>query len=56
MTYIDSPRHTNYVETHTYQHRLAEFRDEFGWPDIDNHFYEELLEKVSGQKHAHNLA
>jgi cation diffusion facilitator CzcD-associated flavoprotein CzcO len=42
ITYIDSPRHTNYVETHTYQHKLAELRDEFGWPDPDDHFYDEL--------------
>jgi hypothetical protein len=54
MTYIDSPRHTNYVETHTYQHKLAEFRDEFGWPDIDNHFYEDLLVKATGHKPAHS--
>lgn len=49
MTYIDSPRHTNYVETHTYQHKLAEVRDEFGWPDPDDHFYDELLVPVAVQ-------
>lgn len=32
MTYIDSARHANYVETHTYQHVLAELRERFGLP------------------------
>jgi hypothetical protein len=31
MTYIDSPRHANYVETHTFQHVMAELRERFGW-------------------------
>lgn len=29
-TYIDTPRHANYVETHTYQATLGEIREEFG--------------------------
>jgi hypothetical protein len=36
MEYLDSPRHANYVETHTYQHVLAEVRDSFGWPPLDD--------------------
>ncbi len=40
MQYIDSPRHANYVETHTYQHVLAEIREAFGWPAVDNAYFE----------------
>jgi hypothetical protein len=36
MDYIDSPRHANYVETHTYQHVLAELRDSFGLDAVDD--------------------
>ncbi|MFT4009339.1 MAG: amino acid permease [Nocardioidaceae bacterium] len=43
MKYIDSPRHANYVESHTYQAYLAELRDRFGWPDPGEHTYDELL-------------
>lgn len=28
--YIDTPRHANYVETHTYQEVLATIREQFG--------------------------
>ena len=51
MTYIDSPRHTNYVETSTYQQKLAELRDEFGWGDPNDHFYDELLGSAGIRKH-----
>lgn len=37
MTYIDSPRHVNYVETHTFQHVLGEIRDMFGIPPLTDH-------------------
>lgn len=40
MTYIDSPRHANYVEVHTYMHVLDELRREFGWPAPDDTFYD----------------
>ncbi len=36
MDYIDSARHANYVETHTYQHVMSEVRDSFGWPAVDD--------------------
>jgi hypothetical protein len=36
MDYIDSARHANYVETHTYQHVMSEIRDTFGWPAVDD--------------------
>jgi cation diffusion facilitator CzcD-associated flavoprotein CzcO len=42
MAYIDSPRHANYVETHTYQHVLAEVRDSFGWPAVDDGYFAPL--------------
>ncbi|UDY24778.1 amino acid permease [Nocardioides sp. Kera G14] len=42
IAYIDSPRHANYVESHTYQAYLAELRDRFGWPDPDHSFYDDL--------------
>jgi hypothetical protein len=40
MSYIDSPRHANYVEVHTYMHVLDELRTEFGWPAPDDEFYD----------------
>ena len=42
MTYIDSPRHANYVERSTYVNYLAAFRERFGWPDLDDNSYAEL--------------
>ena len=33
--YIDTPRHANYVEVHSYQHILAEVREKFGVPSLD---------------------
>jgi hypothetical protein len=40
MSYIDSARHANYVEVHTYMHVLDELRRELGWPAPDDTFYE----------------
>ena len=40
--YVDSPRHTNYVESSTYQRYLAELRDRFDWPDLDDEFYDSV--------------
>ncbi|MGW0039204.1 flavin-containing monooxygenase [Gordonia sp. NPDC003376] len=34
MQYVDSPRHANYVETHTYQDAVAKVRDQFGFQDL----------------------
>lgn len=42
VKYIDSPRHTNYVERSTYMTYLAQFRDRFGWHDVDDHTYDAL--------------
>jgi len=42
MHYIDSPRHASYVEVHTYMHVLDQLRQEFGWPALDDTFYEPL--------------
>ena len=42
IDYIDSPRHANYVESHAYQEYLAELRDRFEWPDIDEDTYDDL--------------
>jgi len=42
IAYIDSPRHANYVESHAYQQYLAEIRDRFGWPDLDENTYDDL--------------
>jgi amino acid transporter len=42
MNYIDSPRHANYVESHTYQSYLADLRDRFDWPDLDHQYYDDL--------------
>ena len=39
VAYLDSPRHANYVETHTYQAYLASLRDRFDWPDPDEISY-----------------
>ena len=40
--YIDSPRHATYVDSATYQHVMAEFRDRFGFADPGDDFYAEL--------------
>ncbi|MDW8805361.1 amino acid permease [Streptomyces scabiei] len=42
VKYVDSPRHTNYVERSTYMAYLAQFRDRFGWHDVDDHTYDGL--------------
>ncbi|MEU3342628.1 NAD(P)-binding domain-containing protein [Streptomyces sp. NPDC006668] len=36
MEYIDTPRHANYVETHTFQHVLGEIREQFGLAAVDH--------------------
>jgi hypothetical protein len=42
MEYIDSPRHTNYVEVHQYMHVLDELRDRLGWSAPSESSYEDL--------------
>ncbi|HEX4660135.1 MAG TPA: hypothetical protein VH307_22340 [Streptosporangiaceae bacterium] len=39
MEYLDSPRHANCVETHTW-HVLAAILDSFGWPARDDEYFE----------------
>ena len=34
MDYIDSPRHSSYIDVDTYRNYLAEIRDEYNWPDV----------------------
>ncbi|HEY2661500.1 MAG TPA: amino acid permease [Caulobacteraceae bacterium] len=45
MTYVNSPRHANYVEVATYRRVLAEIRAQFGWFDSDPHTYDGLKVK-----------
>ena len=42
MTYINSPRHTNYVDADTYRRTLYAIRERFGWPDPGADTYESL--------------
>jgi cation diffusion facilitator CzcD-associated flavoprotein CzcO/amino acid transporter len=42
MTYLDSPRHANYVEVATYRRVIAETKAAFGWPDPGPETYESL--------------
>ena len=42
--YIDSPRHTNYIEVDTYLNYLAVLRDRFDWPAVDDETYEKLIQ------------
>jgi len=47
MTYVNSPRHANYVEVATYRRVLAELRAQFGWFDPDAHTYDALRAPVA---------
>ena len=42
--YIDSPRHTNYIEVETYLNYLAILRDRFDWPEVDDTTYAKLIQ------------
>ena len=46
VQYVDSARHTNYVERTTYMAYLAKLRDRFSWFDIDEHTYDSLLQPL----------
>jgi flavin-binding monooxygenase-like protein len=39
VNFIDSPRHSSYVETRTFQNTIAELRDRFGLPRLDDQAY-----------------
>lgn len=41
--YINSPRHTNYIEVATYLNYLAILRDRFDWPELDESSYDSLI-------------
>jgi hypothetical protein len=42
MNYLDSPRHTNYVEVGTYRRVISEAKAAYGWPDPTPQTYEAL--------------
>ncbi|HEX2594371.1 MAG TPA: amino acid permease [Rhizomicrobium sp.] len=44
MNYIDSPRHANYVDVDVYRRKLAEVREQFGWPDPSHTSYNALID------------
>ena len=48
-TYIDSPRHANYVDVDVYRRVLSEIRERFGWPDPDDALYRVLEEGSPGR-------
>ncbi|MEH3117507.1 MAG: NAD(P)-binding domain-containing protein [Methylorubrum populi] len=41
-TYVESPRHTNYVHTATFRRLMSEVRRRLGWPDLDDASFEGL--------------
>jgi len=45
MSYIDSPRHANYVEVETYRKVLSQIRRQYGWLDPGPHTYDSLLRR-----------
>jgi len=47
MDYIDTPRHANYVETHTYQHVLAELREGFGLAAVNEETHTALRDQLA---------
>jgi len=46
-TYVDSPRHANYVDAGVYQRVLSEIRERFGWPDPSDALYASWDTKVA---------
>jgi cation diffusion facilitator CzcD-associated flavoprotein CzcO len=42
--YVDSPRHTNYIEVDTYVSYLATLRERFDWPEVNDKTYERLTQ------------
>ncbi|QUD89629.1 amino acid permease [Phenylobacterium montanum] len=49
MSYVDSPRHANYVEVATYRRVLGEIRAQFGWFDPGPHTYDGLRVRSSAK-------
>jgi amino acid transporter len=56
MTYVNSPRHANYVEVATYRRVLAELRAQFGWFDPDGATYERLRSVATSPQAGHSRA
>jgi amino acid transporter len=54
MRYVDSPRHTNYVDVTTYRRVLAELRARFGWFDPTHSSYESLLRQAHRSEELHS--
>lgn len=44
--YIESPRHTNYIEVETYLNYLATLRDRFDWPEVDDSTYASMISQT----------
>jgi len=42
--YIDSPRHTNYIEVETYLNYLGILRDRFDWPEVGESSFHDLIQ------------
>jgi hypothetical protein len=40
VTYVDSPRHTNYVDMRSYTDYMADLRDRFEWADLDQRTFD----------------
>ncbi|WP_188587581.1 amino acid permease [Gordonia jinhuaensis] len=51
VRYVDSPRHSSYVDATAYMDYLAELRERLGWPDIDEGYYWSMRSEPIG-KHA----
>ncbi len=42
VSYVDSPRHANYVDAATYQQALGDVRRRLGWPDPNETFFDDM--------------
>ena len=49
-SYVDSPRHTGYIDVDTYREYLAHLRDSFHWYDFDEDAFESLRELSSSSE------
>ncbi len=48
-TYVDSPRHANYVHSETYRNVLAERLRDLGWPDLTDQSFDNLRQHRAPQ-------
>jgi len=51
-TYVDSPRHANYVHSETYREVLASLREKLGWPDLTDHSFDGMRNDIEIMTHA----